>query len=137
MKKILEDNGIENIEQFAQFFEDVHEPDQNQEYQPANVEEVLKRVRSDFQSSITVLESAMKSAEQHAKFRFPYRVWEVFNTLNELHERAVQMNRQRNQRVNLGGIVPRREWLVLCHKGIRLYSWNDTGIHGNSYTKAD
>ena len=101
VKKILEDNGIENIEQFAQFFEVVHEPDQNQEYQPADVEEVLKRVRSDFQNSITVLESAMKSAEQHAKFRFPYRVWEVFTTLNELHERAVQMNRQRNQRVNL------------------------------------
>ena len=101
VKQIFKENGIQNIEQFAQLFEDVDEPDQDQEYQPANVEEVLKRVRTDFQHSITVLESAMKSAEQHAKFRFPYRVWEVFTTLNELHERAVQMNRQRNQRVNL------------------------------------
>ena len=101
VKQVFEENGIESFEQFTQLFEDNQDAVQDEEYKPSDVEDVLKRVRDEFSQSIIVLESAMKSAEEHAKFRFPYRVWEVFKTLNDLHDRAVQMNRQRNQRVNL------------------------------------
>jgi hypothetical protein len=100
MRAQLSDLGIDSL---ASLFDILKEKTEEtiEEYRPGSVQEVLLRVRSEFQSSIVLLDSAMKSGSEAKEFRHPMRVWEVFCILHEKHDRAVQMNRQKNQRVNL------------------------------------
>ena len=100
MRAQLKDLGIDSVESLFDILKDKTD-ETIDEYRPGSVQEVLQRVRTEFQSSIVLLDSAMKSGSEAKEFRHPMRVWEVFCILHEKHERAVQMKRQKNQRVNL------------------------------------